>query len=224
MTFEEFKKQTKDMPESDIPSLYRVEVYAFKYYDCLDPEDPEDRECIPYIGVDHAEFDKVYSIYESEWSAVLDDINCAVEHEKRTIYRINVYHLPFGVMHDNYQYIDLVIFNSKGEEVYRAKSEHEKRPFAPGMIVEYHLPEMSAVELAIVVKVSSDKEDKDLEDDEYGLLNLENKWCHARISDISEPSFPVSDSFRERLDGIYKKKLKELEERTISFTDLLELL
>ena len=224
MTFDEFKKHSKDMPESDIPSLYRVEVYAFKYYECFDPEDPDDRECIPYIGEDYAEFDKVYSIYESEWSAVLDDINYAVEHEKRTIYRIKVYHLPFGVMHDNYQYIDLVIFNSNGEEVYRAKSEHEKRPFAPGMIVEYHLPEMSAVKLAIVVKVSSDKEDRDLEDDEYGLLNLENKWCHARISDISEPSFPVSDSFRERLEGIYKKKLKELEERTISFADLLELL
>ena len=223
MTFAEFNEHVKDKSISDIPSLYRLEAYAFKYYDCFDPEDPEDRECIPYIGEKHAEFDKVYAIYESEWSAVLADVKHIVENE-RMLYRIRVYHLPFGVMHDNNQYLDLVIFNSKGEEVYRSGSESEKSPFTPGMIVEYHLPEMSAVELAIVVKVSSDKEDKDLEYDEYGLLNLENKWCHARISDISEPSFPVSDSFCERLEGIYKKKLKELEERTISFTDLLEFL
>lgn len=222
MTFEEFKKQAKDMPESDIPSLYRVEVYAFKYYDCLDPEDPEDRECIPYIGEKHAEFDKVYAIYESEWSAVLDDINCAVEHNPRTIYRIKVYQLSFGRIYGNDDYLDLVIFNSKGEEVYRAKSEPEKKTFVPGMIVEYHLPEMSAVELAIVVKAPYEREDRTIF--KYRLLNLDNKWCHARISDISEPSFPVSDSFCERLEGIYKKKLKELEERTISFTDLLELL
>ena len=219
MTFEEFKKQAKDMPESDIPSLYRVEVYAFKYYDCLDPEDPEDRECIPYIGEDHAEFDKVYAIYESEWAAVLDDINCAVEHEKRTIYRIKVYQLAFGRIYGNDDYLDLVIFNSKGEEVYRAKSEPEKKTFVSGMIVEYHLPEMSAVELAIVVKSPYEREDRTIF--KYRLLNLENKWCHARISDISEPSFPVSDSFRERLEEMYKKKLKELDEGTISFTDLL---
>lgn len=223
MTFEEFKKQAKDMPESDMPSLYRVEVYAFKYYDCFDPEDPDDRECIPYIGEDFAEFDKVYSIYESEWGTVLEDVKHIVGHE-RALYRIKVYHLPFGVMHDNYQYIDLVIFNSKGEEVYKAKSEPVKNPFVPGMIVEYHLPEMHSVQLAIVVKAPSYREDSDLEDDEYSLLNLENKWCHARISDISEPSFPVSDNFRERLEEIYKKKLKEMEEGTISFTDLLEFL
>ena len=82
MTFEEFKEQTKNMPESDFQSLYRVEVYAFKYYDCFDPEDPEDRECIPYIGEDHAEFDRVYAIYESEWSAVLADVKHIVEHER----------------------------------------------------------------------------------------------------------------------------------------------
>ena len=223
MTFEEFNEHVKDKSVFDISSLYRVEVYAFKYYDCFDPEDPEDRECIPYIGEDHAEFDKVYAIYESEWAAVLADVKHIVEHE-RMLYRIRVYHLPFGVMHDNNQYLDLVIFNSKGEEVYRSGSESEKSPFAPGMIVEYHLPEEHSVHLAIVVKEASDTEESDPRDDEYRLLNLENMWCHARISDISEPSFPVSDSFRERLEGIYKKKLKELEEGTISFSDLLELL
>ncbi|MDE6479972.1 MAG: hypothetical protein K2L45_06840, partial [Muribaculaceae bacterium] len=93
-----------------------------------------------------------------------------------------------------------------------------------GMIVEYHLPEEHSVHLAIVVKEASDTEESDPRNDEYRLLNLENKWCHARISDISKPSFPVSDSFRERLEEIYKKKLKELDEGTISFTDLLELL
>lgn len=223
MTFEEFKEHTKDVAESDILSLYRVEVYAFKYYECFDPEDPEDRECIPYIGEDHAYFDKVYSIYESEWGTVLADVKHIVGHE-RALYRIKVYHLPFGVMHDNYQYINLVIFNSKGEKVYTSSSDSDKNPFVPGMIVEYHLPEMLKVELAIVVKAPSEREDCDLEDVEYRLLNLENKWCHARISDISEPSFSVSDSFRERLEEIYKKKLKEMEEGTISFTDLLELL
>ena len=223
MTFEEFKEHMKDMPESDIQSLYRVEVYAFKYYDCFDPEDPEDRECIPYIGGDHAEFDKVYSIYESEWTAVIADVKHIVENE-RMLYRIRVYHLPFGVMHDNNQYLDLVIFNSKGEAVYRSGSEYEKRPFAPGMIVEYHLPEEHGMHLAIVVKEASDTEESDPRDDEYRLLNLENMWCHARISDISEPSFPVSDSFRERLEEIYKKKIKEMEEGAISFTDILELL
>ena len=223
MKFEEFKGHIKDLPEADIQSLYRVEVYAFKYYDCFDPEDPEDRECIPYIAEDHAEFDKVYAIYESEWSAVLADVKHIVENE-RMLYWIRVYHLPFGVMHDNNQYLDLVIFNSKGEEVYRSGSEFEKRPFAPGMIVEYHLPEEHSVHLAIVVKEASDTEESDPRNDEYRLLNLENKWCHARISDISKPSFPVSDSFRERLEEIYKKKLKELDEGTISFTDLLELL
>lgn len=224
MTFEEFKKHGKDMLKSHIPSLYRLEVYAFKYYDCFDPEDPDDRECIPYLGEDYAEFDKVYSIYESDWSAVLDDINYAVEHEKRTIYRIKVYHLPFGVMHDNYQYIELVIFNSQGEKVYTSSSDSDKNPFVPGMIVEYHLPEMLKVELAIVVKAPSEVEDFDQEDVEYRLLNLENKWCHARISDISKPSFPVSDSFRVRLEEIYRKKLKEIEEGIISFTELLDLL
>ncbi|MDE5791781.1 MAG: hypothetical protein K2H96_11220, partial [Muribaculaceae bacterium] len=223
MTFEEFKEQTKDKSESDFPSFYRVEVYAFKYYDCFDPEDPEDRECIPYIGEDHAEFDKVYAIYESEWAAVLADVKHIVEHE-RMLYRIRVYHLPFGVMHDNNQYLDLVIFNSQGEEVYRSGSESEKSPFEPGMIVEYHLPEEHSVYLAIVVKEASDTEESDPRNDEYRLLNLENKWCRARISDVSEPSFPVSESFRERLEGIYKKKLMELDEGTISFTDLLELL
>lgn len=224
MTFEEFKKQAKYRPKSDVPSLYRVEIYEFKYYECLDPDDPEDRECIPYLGTDHAEFDKVYSIFESDWSAVLDDVKYAVEHEKRTIYRIKVYHLPFGVMHDNYQYINLVIFNSKGEEVYTSSSDSDKNPFEPGMIVEYHLPEMLEVELAIVVKAPSKIEDCDPEDVEYRLLNLENKWCRAHISDISKPSFPVSDSFRERLEEMYRKKLRQIEERTISLTDLLELL
>ena len=223
MTFEEFKKHAKDMPESDIPSLYRVEVYAFKYYDCFDPEDPEDRECIPYIGEDHAEFDKIYAIYESEWAAALADVKHIVEHE-RMLYRIRVYQLPFGVMHDNNQYLELVIFNSKGEEVYRSGSESGKGTFAPGMIVEYHLPEEHSVHLAIVVKEVSDMEESDPRDDEYRLLNLENKWCRARIPDISEPSFPVSESFRERLEEIYKKKLMEFDEGTISFTDLLELL
>lgn len=223
MTFEEFKKHANDMPESYIPSLYRVEVYAFKYYDCFDPEDPEDRECIPYIGEDHAEFDKVYAIYESEWAAVLADVKHIVENE-RMLCRIRVYHLPFGVMHDNNQYLDLVIFNSNGEEVYRSGSESEKSPFAPGMIVEYHLPEEHSVQLAIVVKKVSDTEESDSRDDEYRLLNMENKWSHARISDISKPSFPISDSFRERLEEIFKKKLKELDEGTISFTDLLEFL
>lgn len=223
MTFEEYKKHTKDMPASDSQSLYRVEVYAFKYYDCFDPEDPDDRECIPYIGEDHAEFDKVYTVYESEWAAVLTDVKHIVEHE-RMLYRIRVYHLPFGVMHDNNQYLDLVIFNSKGEEVYRSGSESEKSPFTPGMIVECHLPEEHSLQLAIVVKEVSDTEESDPRDYEYRLLNLDNKWCHARISDISEPSFPVSESFRERLEEIYKNKQKELEERTISLTDLLELL
>ena len=218
MTFEEFKEQTKDKSESDFPSFYRVEVYAFKYYDCFDPEDPEDRECIPYIGENHAEFDKVYAIYESEWTAVLADVKHIFEHE-RALYRIRVYHLPFGVMHDYNQYLDLVIFNSKGEAVYRSRYESEKSPFAPGMIVEYHLPEEHSVHLAIVVRRASVPRD-----DEYRLLNMENKLFHARISDISKPSFPVSYSFRERLEGIYKKKLKELDEGTISFTDFIELL
>ncbi len=223
MTFEEFKKHMKDMSEADIPSLYRVEVYAFKYYDCFDPADSEDRECIPYIGEDHADFDKVYSIYESEWAAVLADVKNIVVHE-RALYRIRVYHLPFGVMHDNNQYLDLVIFNSKGEMVYKSGSESEKSPFVSGMIVEYHLPEEHSVYLAIVVKKASEMEESDPREDEYRLLNLDNKWCHARISDISRPSFPVSDSFRERLEEIYEKKLKELEERTISIIDILELL
>ena len=121
--------------------------------------------------------------------------------------------------HDNNPYLDLVIFNSKGEAVYRSGSEYEKRPFASGMIVEYHLPEEHSVHLGIVVKGASH-----LRDDEYRLLNMENKLFHARISDISKPSFPVSYSFCERLEEIYKKKLKELDEGTISFTDFIELL
>ncbi len=223
----------EELEEQDFSSFYRIDVYRQnRFYAMLDPNDPKDRKDIPFSGTESFYVEKVYSVNVLDQKQVLERVKEAVE-EEEGLYTVRAYHLPLNSIILDEEYQDVRVFDTKGELMSNTASES----FRAGEIVEYHDLKEGMVRLAIVYEgpekkdkedfnptEESDEELYDQDQEDYKLLTEGSDWCYVPVSCVSRPSFPVSDAFKEKLEGVYKKKVKDVKNGKLSFGDLLNLL
>ncbi len=222
------------------PYFFRVDVYKRKsIYAKPDPDAPNNQASIPFSGLDFFSVEKAYSIYTLDKMQVCERVNEALEKEK-WLYSVRVYVLPLNkIISDwNWTILDeaswnLIVFDSKGEVIRNTG----RNSFNAGEIVEYHDLEEDVVWLAVVYEPPTSKEDsewsKDSDDDlyhqdriDYKLLTIAEggEWRYIHASCIAMPTFPVSDAFKEKLEGLYKQKVEDVKNGNLSFADLLDML
>ncbi len=221
-------KINEEVEEQDFSSFYRADVYRQnRYYAMLDPNDPEEQKDIPFSGTDYFAVEKVYSVYVLDAKQVSDRVKEAMDKEDN-LYCVRVYHLPLNSIVLDEESQDVTVFDSKGEI-----SEH--RSFNAGEIVEYQDLKEDVVRLAVVYDAPKSKKDceetEDLDDDlydqeeeDYKLLTGGSDWMFIPASCVALPTFPVSDAFKEKLEGLYKQKVEDVKNGKLSFGDLLNLL
>lgn len=219
--------------------FFRVDVYKHNGVYAMPDPNPNDQASIPFSRCDHFSVEKAYSVYTLDQKQVYERVKEAVAKEK-WLYSVRVYLLPLNeIISDwNWTILDeaswnLIVFDSKGEVIRNTG----RNSFKAGEIVEYHDLEENEVWLAVVYEPPKSKEDsersKDSDDDlyhqdqiDYKLLTNaeESDWMYIHASCIGNPTFPVSDALKEKLERVYKKKVEDVKNGNLSFADLLGML